>query len=313
MSKAETTLERRRKNSVDNVSKSKEKGGTKTGESMIKQTGLPMTPTSLLTPLDPSQSFRSNNHDQQGDGKERKRKRQRNERSPTIPYPPVSHQSPSFGIDDSKSNVKVLDLARPNTSISFQETGDMAISVADYTVASFSTGFAGFATADVVEPALRSGSSHDYSYTPVRGAYINSSIGVVPSPTAAVTSLPYSTAILQNDLPPVTPSDLGYSYAEPENVLCPHGWPAKCTDCEVQYTRIYATSNGDDVQTYQPKFQHYSPTEEFDLAVIEPNAPKHVAPPGIDTGLGVIPCLPVMSFDPPTFTPFAPVRLYHAG
>lgn len=280
---------------------------------MIKQTGLPLTPTSLLTPLDPSQSFRSSNHDTQDDGRERKRKRQRRERSPTIPCPPISHPSSSFGPDDSNLNVKAPDLARPDTSISFQETGDMAISAADYTVASFSTGFAGFATADVVEPALRPDSSHDYSYTPVEGAYINSSTGVVPSPIAAVTSLPYPTAALQNDLPPVTPSDLGYSYAEPENVLCPHGWPAKCTDCEVQYTRIYATNNGDDVQTYQPRFQLYVPTEESGLAVIEPNALEHAAQSGIDTGLGVVPCLPVMNFDPPTYTPFAPVRLYHAG
>lgn len=279
---------------------------------MIKQTGLPLTPTSLLTPLDPSQSFRSSNHDTQDDGRERKRKRQRRELSPTIPCPPISHPSSSFGPDDSNLNVKAPDLARPDTSISFQEPGDMAIATADYTVASFSTGFAGFATADVVEPVLRPDSSHDYSYTPVQGAYINSSTGVVPSPIATVTSLPYPTAALQNDLPPVTPSDLGYSYAEPENVLCPHGWPAKCTDCEVQYTRIYATNNGDDIQTYQPRFQLYVPTEESGLAVIEPNALEHAAPSGIDTGLGV-PCLPVMNFDPPTFTPFAPVRLYHAG
>lgn len=280
---------------------------------MIKQTGLPLTPTNLLTPLDPSQSFRSSNHDTQDDGRERKRKRQRRKRSPTIPCPPISHPSSAFGPDDSNLNVKAPDLERPDTSNSFQETGDMAISAADYTVASFSTGFAGFATAEVVEPSLRPDSSHGYSYTSVQGAYINSSTGVVPSPVAAVTSLPYPTAALQNDLPPVTPTDLGYSYAEPENVLCPHGWPAKCTDCEVQYTRIYATNNGDDIQTYQPRFQLYVPTEESGLAVIEPNALEHAAPSGIDTGLGAVPFLPVMNFDPPTFTPFAPVRLYHAG
>lgn len=313
LSKAETTLERSRKNSVDKISKSKEKGGTKTGESTIKQAGLPLTPTSLLTPLEPSESFRSSNHDTQDDGRERKRKRQRREPSPTIPCPPISNPSSSFDPDESNSNVQALDLARPDTYISFQETGDMAISAADYTVPSFSTDFAGFATADEVEPALRSDSSHNYSYTPVQGAYINSSTGVVPSPVAAATSLTYPIAALQNDLPPVTPSDLGYSYVEPENILCPHGWPAKCTDCEVQYTRIYATSDGDDVQTYQPRFQLYVPTEQSGLAVIEPNALDHVAPSSIDTGLGVAQCLPLMNFDTPTFTPFAPVRLYHAG
>lgn len=280
---------------------------------MIKETGLPLTPTSLLTPLDPSQSFKSSNHDTQDDERERKRKRQRREPSLTIPCPSISHQSSSFGPDDSNSNVKVPDLARPDTTISYQENGDMAISAADYTVASFSAGFAGFATAEEVEPALRPDSPHNYSYTSVQGAHINRSTGVVPSPIVAATSLPYPTAALQNDLPPIAPSHLGYSYAEPENLLCPHGWPAKCTDCEVQFTRIYATSNGDDVQTYQPRFQLYVPTEESGLAVIEPNALEHVAPSGIDTGLGMVPCLPVMTFDPPSFTPFAPVRLYHAG
>lgn len=275
---------------------------------MIKKTGLPLTPTNLLTPLDPSQSFRSGSQDAQDDGRERKRKRQKRERSPTIPCPPISHPSSSIGLDDSNLNVKAPDLERLDTSISFQETSDMAISAADYTVASFSTGFAGFATTEVVEPSLRPDSSHGYSYTSVQGAYMNSSTGVVPSPIAAVTSLPYPTAALQNDLPPV-----GYSYAEPENVLCPHGWPAKCTDCEVQYTRIYATNNGDDIQTYQPRFQLYIPTEESGSAMIEPNALEHAAPSGIDTGMEVVPCLPVMNFDPPTFTPFAPVRLYHAG
>ena len=281
---------------------------------MIKQTGLPLTPTSLTTPLDPPQSFRSSNHDTHDDGMERKRKRPRHEPSPTIPCPPISHPLSSFGLDDPNQNVKVPDLARPDTSISFQENGDMAtISAADYTVAPFGTGFSGFATADVVEPALRSDPSQNYSYTAVQSAYINSSTGVGPSPIAADTSLPYPSAALQNDLPPAIPSDLGYSYAEPENVLCPHGWPAKCTDCEVQYSRIYATSNGDDVQTYQPRFQLYVPTEDAGLAVMKPNALEHVAPSGTDASLGVVPCLPVMTFDPPTFTPFAPIRLYHAG
>lgn len=300
---------------------------------MIKQTGLPLTPTSLLTPLDPSQSFRSSNHDTQDDGRERKRKRQRREPSPrkrqrrepsprkrerrepspTRPCLSISHPTSSFGPDDSSSDVNVPDLARPDTSISFQENGDMAISATDYTVESFSTGFDGFATADEVEPALRPDSSHNYSYTSVQGAYMNRSTGVMPSPIVAATSLPYPTTTLQNDLPPITSSDLGYSYAEPENVLCPHGWPAKCTDCEVQYTRIYATSNADDVQTYQPRLQLYAPTEGSGLAVIEPNALEHVAPSGIDTGMGAVPFLPAMTFDPPTFTPFAPVRLYHAG
>ena len=281
---------------------------------MIKQTGLPLTPASLLTPLDPPQFFRSSNYDIQDDGRERKRKRPRRETSTTISCPPTSHQLSSFGPDDPNQNLKVPDLASPDTSISFQETGDMAISAADCTVTSFATGFAGFATADVAEPPVRPDSSQNYSYTTVVGAFINnSSTGVGPSPTAAHTTLTYPTAALQNDLPPVTQSDLGYSYAEPENILCPHGWPAKCTDCEIQYTRIYSTSNGADVQTYQPRLQLYVPTEETGLAVIEPNAFEHAAPLGTDVGLGVVPCLPVMTFDPPTFTPFAPIRLYHAG
>lgn len=278
---------------------------------MIKQ---PLTPTSLLTPLDPPQSFKCSNHDNtQDDGRERKRKRSRHEPSPTIPCPPISQPSSSFGPDDPNPNVKVPDLARPDTSISFQENGDMAISAADYTVSSFGTGISGFATADVVEPALRSDPSQNYSYTAVQSAYVNSSTGVGPSPIAADTSLSFPIAALQSDLPPVIASDLGYSYGEPENVLCPHGWPAKCTDCEVQYTRIYATSNGNDVQTYQPRFQLYVPSEETGLAEMKPNALEHVAPSGADASLGVVPCLPVMAFDPPTFTPFAPIQLYHGG
>lgn len=311
--KAETTLERCRKTTGDKIPKSMEKGDTKTGENMIKQTGLPLTPTSLLTALDPPQSFRSSDHDKQDDGRERKRKRPRHEPSPTTPCPPVSHPSSSFGPDDPNPHMKVPGLARQDTSISFQENGGMALSAADYTVASFATGFSGFATADVVEQALRSDPSHNYSYTAVQSAYINSSTGVGPSPIAADTLLPYPTAAIQNDLPSVRPGDLGYSYDEPENALCPHGWPGKCTDCEVQYTTIYATSNGDDVQTFQPRFQIYVPTEETGLAEMKPNALEHVASSGTDAGLGVVPCLPVMAFDTPTFTPFAPIRLYHAS
>lgn len=313
LSKAKTTLERYRKTTVDKISKSTEKGGKKTEETMINQTGLPLTPTSLLTPLDPPQSFRSGNRNTQDDGREKKRKRPRHEPSPTIPFPPISHPSSSFGPDDPNPDVKVPELARQDSSISFQENGGMAISTADYSVASFGTGFSGFATDDVVEPALRSDPSHDYSYTAVQSAYANSNTGVRPSPIAADASLSYPTAALQNNLPPVTPSDLGYSYAEAENVLRPHGWPAKCTDCEIQYTTMYAASNGADVQTYQPRFQIYVPTEETGLAMMKQNALEHSAPSGIDASLGVVPCLPVMAFDPPTFTPFAPIRLYHAS
>ena len=42
-----------------------------------------------------------------------------------------------------------------------------------------------FATNDVVERALRSDPSKNYSYTAVQSAYINSSTGVGPSPIAA--------------------------------------------------------------------------------------------------------------------------------